>query len=62
MHGYLGCVGAAPARRGVRPIYQELVETPAGKARARAIYTRARSRYDAVSVRTLDEIVSKAGA
>ncbi len=44
-------------RKFLKPIYQELVKTPAGRERAREIYAKARPRYHSISQRTLDEIV-----
>ena len=48
-------------RKYLKPLYEALVQTDAGKARAQAIYKNARPRYHAVSVRTLDEIVGVPG-
>jgi hypothetical protein len=44
-------------RKLVKPLYEELVKTEAGKQRARAIYAKARPGYHAVTTRTLDAIV-----
>jgi len=44
-------------RKFLKPLYEELVKTAAGKARAQEIYARARAGYHAVAVRTLDAIV-----
>lgn len=44
-------------RKFLKPIYEALAASEAGKARARAIYRRARPRYHAVSTRTLDQIL-----
>jgi leukotriene-A4 hydrolase len=44
-------------RKFLKPIYEALLATPAGKERAVDIYQRARPRYYAVSQRTLDAIV-----
>jgi hypothetical protein len=44
-------------RKYLKPIYEALAKAPAGMARAREIYARARPRYHAVSVRTLDELL-----
>ncbi|HEY3174235.1 MAG TPA: M1 family metallopeptidase [Candidatus Polarisedimenticolia bacterium] len=44
-------------RKYLKPIYQELMKTEAGKVRARAIYAKARPMYQAIARRSLDEIV-----
>ncbi|MBL8857143.1 MAG: M1 family metallopeptidase [Planctomycetes bacterium] len=44
-------------RKFLQPLYKELAKTPAGLERARAIYTRARPKYHAVSSGTMDEIL-----
>jgi aminopeptidase N len=44
-------------RKFLKPLYAALAETPAGKARAQAIYLRARPRYHAVATRTLDALL-----
>jgi leukotriene-A4 hydrolase len=44
-------------RRLIRPLYEDLMKTPAGVARAREIYTRARPNYHPISVATIDRIV-----
>jgi hypothetical protein len=44
-------------RKFLKPLYEELAKTPAGKERALAIYTKARPTYHPVSVSTIDEIV-----
>jgi aminopeptidase N len=44
-------------RKFLEPLYEELCKTEAGRARAQAIYARARPRYHAVSTKTIDEIV-----
>ncbi|HEX6158647.1 MAG TPA: M1 family metallopeptidase [Thermoanaerobaculia bacterium] len=44
-------------RKFLKPLYQKLAETPAGKERARRIYARARPMYHAVSYRTIDQIL-----
>ena len=41
----------------LKPLYEELVRTEAGRARAREIYAAARPRYHAVSALTLDAVV-----
>jgi aminopeptidase N len=44
-------------RKYLKPLYTELAKTPEGLERARAIYAKARPRYHAVSVTTLDPIL-----
>jgi hypothetical protein len=44
-------------RKFLTPLYKELVKTPEGVVRARAIYQKARPNYHSVSVGTIDEIV-----
>jgi len=44
-------------RKFLKPLYEELVKTPAGKERAQAIYQKARVFYHPVSVETVDVIV-----
>lgn len=44
-------------RKFLKPLYEAMAKTEAGKARARAIYAQARPRYHAVSTRTLDEML-----
>lgn len=44
-------------RKFLKPLYEELLRTSAGRERALAIYRRARPRYHAVAVRTLDELL-----
>jgi aminopeptidase N len=44
-------------RKFLRPLYGALAQTPAGLARARSIYAKARPGYHSVSRRTIDEIV-----
>jgi leukotriene-A4 hydrolase len=48
-------------RKFLKPLYGELAKTPAGMARARAIYGKARPRYHAVSSGTIDKILNWAG-
>ena len=48
-------------RKFLKPLYEALLKTPDGAARARAIYARARPRYHAVAVRTLDELLGWKG-
>jgi aminopeptidase N len=44
-------------RKFLEPLYKALVKTESGRARATAIYARARPRYHAVSTSTIDEIL-----
>ena len=44
-------------RKYLKPLYTELAKTPAGLERARAIYSKARPRYHAVSTGTIDKIL-----
>jgi hypothetical protein len=44
-------------RKFLKPLYEEMVKTPAGKERALAIYRKARPSYHPLSVETVDAIV-----
>jgi hypothetical protein len=44
-------------RKFLKPLYKTLAETPEGKQRGLAIYTKARANYHSVSVGTIDEIL-----
>ncbi len=44
-------------RKFVRPLYEELVKTPAGKIRASAIYAKARSGYHPITQTTIDAVL-----
>ena len=44
-------------RKFLKPIYTELMKTPEGQARARAIYAQARPTYHPIAQGTIDEIV-----
>jgi leukotriene-A4 hydrolase len=44
-------------RKFIKPLYEELVKTEAGRARAREIYRKARPGYHPISVDTVDRIV-----
>ena len=46
-------------RRLIKPLYEDLMKTPAGAERARAIYVRARPNYHPIATTTLDGIVFK---
>jgi hypothetical protein len=49
-------------RRLIKPLYEDLMKTPAGAERARAIYARARPNYHPIATSTLDAIVLKGAA
>lgn len=44
-------------RKFLEPLYKEMAKTGAGRARAGAIYARARPRYHAVSTATIDQVL-----
>ena len=44
-------------RKLIKPLYDELVKTPEGRARATAIYERARPGYHPIAVSSIDEVV-----
>ena len=44
-------------RKMVKPLYEALAKTPDGKARARAIYAKARPGYHPITQTTVDAIV-----
>jgi leukotriene-A4 hydrolase len=44
-------------RKFLKPIYTELAKTPEGLEKARAIYSKSRPRYHAVSTGTIDKIL-----
>jgi len=46
-------------RKFLMPLYKELVKTEAGRARARAIYARARPSYHPISADSVDKVVGK---
>ncbi len=48
-------------RKFIKPLYEELVKAPAGRARALAIYGRARPGYHPIAVDTVDRIVGWPG-
>ena len=56
LDSYLTGIGR---RKLIKPLYEDLMKTPAGAERARAIYTRARSGYHPIATATLDAIVYK---
>jgi hypothetical protein len=45
----------------IRPLYTELMKTPDGQQRARAIYAKARPRYHPIAQTAIDKIVGKPG-
>ncbi len=45
-------------RKYLEPLYKELVKSDAGRARANAIYAKARPRYHALTTATIDEILN----
>jgi hypothetical protein len=46
-------------RKYLRPLYEELMKSPGGPARARAIYAKARPTYHPTARAVVDEIVKK---
>jgi aminopeptidase N len=54
---YLTTIGR---RKLIRPLYEDLMKTPAGAERARAIYARARANYHPIATSSLDPIIYKA--
>jgi hypothetical protein len=44
-------------RKFLKPLYEALVKTPQGRAKALEIYRRARATYHPIAVATVDEIV-----
>ena len=44
-------------RKFLKPLYAALIETPAGKEKAKAIYAKARPGYHSVSSGTIDEML-----
>jgi hypothetical protein len=47
-------------RKFLKPLYEALLQAPDGKARALALYQKARPRYHAVSQRSLDQLLGYA--
>ncbi|MFO0811554.1 MAG: leukotriene A4 hydrolase C-terminal domain-containing protein [Gemmataceae bacterium] len=45
-------------RKFLKPLYEELAKTPAGVARARAIYAKAKPTYHPIAVATVDAILA----
>ena len=56
LESYLTTIGR---RKLIKPLYEELMKTPDGAARARAIYAQARPNYHPIATATLDSIVLK---
>jgi hypothetical protein len=56
LDSYLTTIGR---RKLIKPLYEDLMKTPVGAERARAIYTRARPNYHPIATGTLDPIVLK---
>ncbi|MBI1765660.1 MAG: M1 family metallopeptidase [Acidobacteria bacterium] len=56
---YLKSIGR---QKLIRPLYEELVKTPTGRARAMQIYKEARSGYHPIAVTAVDKIVQWPGA
>jgi len=54
LDSYLTTIGR---RKLIKPLYEDLMKTPAGAERARAIYARARPNYHPIATQTLDAIV-----
>jgi leukotriene-A4 hydrolase len=54
LESYLTGIGR---RRLIKPLYEDLMKTPAGAERARAIYAKARANYHPIATNTLDAIV-----
>jgi leukotriene A-4 hydrolase/aminopeptidase len=48
-------------RKYIKPLYEELVKTPPGRARAMAIYRKARPGYHPIAVDTMDRILDWKG-
>jgi hypothetical protein len=51
---YLTTIGR---RKLILPLYRALLETPAGRARAQAIYARARPGYHPIAVDSIDRLM-----
>jgi leukotriene-A4 hydrolase len=56
LENYLTTIGR---RKLIRPLYEDLMKTPAGAERARAIYALARPNYHPIAATSLDAIVLK---
>jgi hypothetical protein len=44
-------------RKYVKPLFEALVKTDAGRARAKAIYAKARAGYHPITAKTIDELL-----
>ncbi|MEO8018208.1 MAG: M1 family metallopeptidase [Pseudomonadota bacterium] len=58
LESYLTDIGR---RRLIKPLYEDLMKTPAGALRARAIYARARPNYHPIATTSLDPIIFRDG-
>jgi aminopeptidase N len=56
LESYLMTIGR---RKLIKPLYEDLMKTPAGAERARAIYAKARANYHPIAVSSLDGVVLK---
>lgn len=56
LENYLTTIGR---RKLIKPLYEDLMKTPAGAERARAIYAKARPNYHPIAVTSLDAVVTK---
>ena len=54
MESFLTTIGR---RKFLMPIYRELIKSPEGQARARAIYARARPFYHPIAVESVDKLL-----
>ena len=59
MEEFLTTVGR---RKFVKPLFEELVKTPAGLVRAGAIFEKAKPGYHPITATAVDEILAKARA
>jgi hypothetical protein len=46
-------------RKFLMPLYRELIKTPEGKARAQAIYAKARPFYHPIAVESVDKLLGE---
>jgi len=51
---------AVGRRKFLKPLYEELVKTPDGLARARTIYAKAKPGYHPIAIATIDDILARA--
>ena len=54
MHEFLTSIGR---RKFLMPLYTELMKTPAGRSRAKAIYAKARPFYHPIAVESVDKLL-----